>query len=72
MKLFLSSDAAQNTQFAAGTLSLIVARNGTKLEKTSLSTDGSKLPACDIVYFAQLRLLKTISKLLSNYLRNSY
>jgi hypothetical protein len=27
-----------------GTLSLLVARNGTKLEKTSLSTDGAKAP----------------------------
>jgi TrpR-related protein YerC/YecD len=36
----------------SGTLSLLVARSGTKLEKTSLSTDGSKVPECGHVQYA--------------------
>ena len=52
--LFLLPFVVQYRQINAGTLALLVARNGTKLEKTSLSTDGSKAPAYDIVYIAQL------------------
>jgi len=37
-----------------GTLALLVARSGAKLENTSLSTGGSKAPAYDYVYIAQL------------------
>ena len=38
----------------AGTLALHVARSGSKLENTSLTTDGSIVPAYDIVYIVQL------------------
>ncbi|MDE6663228.1 MAG: hypothetical protein K2K46_07760 [Lachnospiraceae bacterium] len=38
----------------AGTLALHVARSGAKLENTSLSTDGSIVPAYEIVYIVQL------------------
>jgi hypothetical protein len=49
----------------AGTLSLNVARSGTKLEKTSLSTGGDRLPACGFVPSAQWLLLeKRASQLL--------
>ena len=34
----------------------VVARSGTKLEKTSLNAGGSIVPAYDIVYIAQLDL----------------
>ena len=37
----------------------VVARSGTKLEKTSLNAGGSIVPAYDIVYIAQLDLENT-------------
>ena len=44
----------RSEQVNAGTLSLLVARSGAKLEKTSLSTDGSKVPAFCYGQFWQL------------------
>ena len=52
--VFSKTSVVQYRQINAGTLALLVARNGAKLEKTSLSTGGSKAPAHDIVYIAQL------------------
>ena len=52
--LFLQISVVLYRQINAGTLALIVARNGAKLENTSLSAGGSKTPAYDIVYIAQL------------------
>ncbi len=52
--MFLPIYVVQYRQINAGTLALIVARSGAKLEKTSLSAGGSKTPAYDIVYIAQL------------------
>ena len=46
-------------KFTAGTLSLLIARSGTKLEKTSLSTGGSEVPAHDISYIIQLLIYCT-------------
>lgn len=37
-----------------GTLALLVARSGAKLENTALSTGGSKAPVYDYIYIAQL------------------
>jgi hypothetical protein len=42
--LFLSKRQRRHISIA-GTFALLVARNGTKLDKTSLSTDGDKVPA---------------------------
>ena len=42
--LFSLTSVVQYRQINAGTLALLVARNGAKLEKTSLSTGGSKAP----------------------------
>ena len=52
--LFFLTSVVQYRQINAGTLALLVARNGAKLEKNSLSTGGFKAPAYDIVYIAQL------------------
>lgn len=42
--LFWRMSVVQYRQINAGTLALLVACNGAKLEKTSLSTSGSKVP----------------------------
>ena len=47
-------DVARIDHSNAGTFSLLVARSGAKLEKTSLSTDGSKVPAFCYGQFWQL------------------
>lgn len=52
---FLRTSVVQYRQINAGTLALLVASSGAKLENTLLSTGGSKAPAYDIVYIAQLR-----------------
>ncbi len=55
MKLkFFKMSVVQYRQINVGTLALLVARNGAKLEKTSVSTGGSKVPTYDIVYIVQL------------------
>ena len=47
-KLFV---VVKNKQIIAGTLALPVPRSGTKLENTSLSTDGDRVPAYILFIF---------------------
>ena len=43
--------SCKNKQIIAGTFALPVPRSGTKLENTSLSTDGDRVPAYTLFIF---------------------